>query len=174
MIMGDPELDERVRQYAELHRREFKLKQPLGEGTDGRVWFTTSNSAIKVFHRLNNYRTELGCYQRLMEKGVAKIDGLSVPQLIEYSHELAIIEITLVQPPYLLDFGKAYLDEPAPYSPEQLEEWRDDWARYFPVEDLPRVRKVLAILKGYGIDYVDPKPWNIRFRKEEDDEEDEV
>jgi hypothetical protein len=172
--MTASQLDARVRQYSALHGYEFDLMQALGEGTDGRVWFVDDNSVIKAFHRVHNYRTELGCYQRLMEKGVAKIDGLSVPQLIEYSHELAIIEITLVQPPYLLDFGKAYLDEPAPYSPEQLEEWRDDWARYFPVEDLPRVRKVLAILKGYGIDYVDPKPWNIRFRKEEDDEEDEV
>ncbi len=167
--MNTSELEERVRQYAELHSQQFQLEKALGEGTDGRVWFTTASSVIKVFHRRQNYCTELGCYQRLMERRVKQIDGLAVPQLIEYDHDLAIIEITLVQPPYLLDFGKAYLDEPAPYTPEQLEEWRSDWVRYFPDEDLRRVRKVLAILRGYGIDYVDPKPWNIRFRREEDE-----
>ncbi|MGH7136913.1 MAG: hypothetical protein ACREHD_14330, partial [Pirellulales bacterium] len=79
---------------------------------------------------------------------------------------LQIIEMTLVHPPYLLDFGKAYIDEPAPYTQEQLEEWYRQWRQFFPQADIPRVHKVLRILKGLGIDYVDPKPWNIRFREE--------
>ncbi|HVX16191.1 MAG TPA: hypothetical protein VHC22_33705 [Pirellulales bacterium] len=77
--------------------------------------------------------------------------------------------MTFVHPPYLLDFGKAYIDEPSPYTPAQLREWQRDWIRFFPKSDLPRVRKVLWLLKEHGIEYVDPKPWNIRLHKEGDE-----
>jgi hypothetical protein len=81
--------------------------------------------------------------------------------------------MTAVHPPYLLDFGKAYIDEPSPYTPEQLAEWRQSWIDFFPRSDLPRAHKVLRILLTYGIEYVDSKPWNIRFRAEEDELGDE-
>ena len=163
-----------MRKYAQLHRLKFNIKGQLGEGTDGAVWATSNKSVIKVIHREKTFDTELRCYQRLLIRGVSDIDGLAVPRLIEYSRELQIIEMTLVQPPYLLDFGKAYIDEPAPYTPEQLEEWRRQWREFFPKRDIPRVHKILRALKGYGIDYVDPKPWNIRFHKEDPTTDDDL
>ena len=59
-------------------------------------------------------------YQRLAEKKVRSINGLAVPGLMGYDVELLAIEMEVVHPPYLLDFGKAYIDEPSPYSPGQL------------------------------------------------------
>lgn len=162
-----------MREYAKQHQLKFNVKGKLGEGTDGTVWATSNNSVIKVIEREKTFLTEFGCYQRLMERRVRDVDGLAVPRLIECSRKLQIIEMTLVQPPFLLDFGKAYIDEPAPYTPEQLDEWRRQWRQFFPKSDIPRVHKVLRILKGYGIDYVDPKPWNIRFHEEESVEEDD-
>lgn len=156
-----------MREYARLHSLKFNVKGQLGEGTDGAVWATSNNSAIKVISREKTFDTELRCYLRLMHRRVSEIDGLAVPRLIEYDRNLQIIEMTLVQPPYLLDFGKAYIDEPAPYTPEQLNEWRQHWRQFFPKSDIPRVHRILRILKAHGIDYVDPKPWNIRFREKD-------
>lgn len=164
-----------MREYAKRHRLKFNIKEQLGEGTDGAVWATSNDSVIKVIKREKTFETEFLCYERLMSRRVKEIDGLAVPAIIECSRDLQIIEMTLVHPPYLLDFGKAYIDRPAPYTPEQLQEWRRQWRQFFPKSDIPRVYKVLGILKSYGIDYVDPKPWNIRFHKHEfsvDDDDD--
>lgn len=166
-----------MREYAKRHQLKFNIKGQLGEGTDGAVWATSNNSVIKVIEREKTFETEFRCYERLMSHRVKEIDGLAVPALIECNRNLRIIEMTLVLPPYLLDFGKAYIDEPAPYTLEQLQEWRKQWGQFFPKGDIPRVYKVLRILKSYGIDYVDPKPWNIRFHEHEipvdDDDEDD-
>lgn len=158
-----------MREYARRHLLRLNLKQQLGAGTDGDVWATSRNSAIKVFRRHGTYLTELRCYQRLGSKQITDVDGLAVPELLNHAADLWIIEMTVVHPPFLLDFGKAYIDEPSPYTPEQLAEWRQSWIHFFPRSDLPRVHKVLRSLLAYGIEYVDPKPSNIRFRAEEDD-----
>jgi hypothetical protein len=171
--MANQQLEERVREYAKRHALKFNLKQQLGAGTDGEVWVTTRNSAIKAFNHERAYFTELRCYQRLASRRIQEIDGLEVPELLDYADDLQIIEISFVHPPYLLDFGKAYIDEPSPYTPEQLAEWRQSWVDFFPRSDLPRVHKVLRLLMALGIEYVDPKPWNIRFRAEDDSPEDD-
>lgn len=162
-------LEARLRAYARRHGRKY-LKRPVGQGTDGKIWATDRNTVIKVFEREANYRTELRCYQRLMEKRVHEIDGLAVPSMESHDDLLMALEISLVHPPYLLDFGKAYVDEPSPYTPAQLAEWRESWAQYFPTCDLPRVHKVLRILQSHGIEYLDPKPSNIRFRTDQEEE----
>lgn len=165
--MNTPNLEGAAREYINRQRRQFTIKEQLGAGTDGSVWATTNNSAVKAVEREKNYTIELRCYQRLMEHGVKDIDGLTVPQLLGFSATLRVIEMTLVHPPFLLDFGKAYLDEPSPYTQEQLAEWRRSWHQFFPKGDIQRVNKVLRLLRGHGIEYVDPKPWNIRFHKEQ-------
>ena len=73
--------------------------------------------------RRDAFYTELRCYKRLAEKKVSYIDGLAVPGLMDHDTELLAIEMEVVHPPYLLDFGKAYIDEPSPYSPEELVGW---------------------------------------------------
>lgn len=112
--MTSPDTERRLREYASRHSLKFNLKEQLGEGTDGAVWATSRSSVIKVVKRERNYLTEFRCYERLLLDGISEIDGLAVPRLIECSHPLRIIEMTLVHPPFLLDFGKAYLDEPSP------------------------------------------------------------
>lgn len=165
--MGSPDLEAKMREYARQHQLKFNIKGQLGEGTDGAVWATSKNSVIKVIQREKTFEIERSCYMRLQERRISEVDGLAVPRIIEFSRELKIIEMTLVHPPFLLDFGKAYIDEPSPYTPEQLKEWRQQWRQFFPKQDIPRVHKVLGILRGYGIEYVDPKPWNIRFHAKE-------
>ena len=62
-------------------------------------------TAVRAFERRKNYIDELACYQRFKAKRVTHLSGFAVPELLGFSDELSIVEMTIVQPPYLLDFG---------------------------------------------------------------------
>ncbi len=145
----------------------------LGSGTDGSVWLAigrvkvgeatiTEASAIKAFYRLNNFGRELGSYERLAEFQVENIRGLRVPQLMGFDEDLLIVQLSIVEPPRLLDFGKAYLNSPPDYSPEVLAD-ADEIGRELFENRWPDVQKVLAELADLGIYYHDTKPSNIDF-----------
>jgi hypothetical protein len=88
-----------------------------------------------------------------------------VPQLLRFDDDLWIIEMGIVQAPFILDFAKCWLDEPADYTPEILADWDELGAERF--EDRwPEVRSLLSSLKQFGIYYYDAKPANIRFEDE--------
>jgi hypothetical protein len=167
--MKSPELERRAKQYQSDQGIQLDFNEPLGEGTDGIVLASSRHSAVKALQEQKNYLRELKAYQRLMEHGIGSIDGLTVPALIHHDPALLIIEIDIVEPPYLLDFGKAYIDEDCPYSQEELAEYYASLSGYFRRADLPRVRKVCRILQGYGITYLDAKPQNIRLHTDEEE-----
>lgn len=155
----------RLRRYAKTRKRlgQLELDSPLGSGTDGYVW-RTLRTAIKLFYREENFLTELACYQRLRERNAPEsISGFWVPRLIDYDRVLMIVEMELVSPPFLIDFGKAYLDhQPSsipPVAREEIEDLFEDRAE--------QVRALLRHLKvAYGIYYLDPRPGNIMFGDE--------
>jgi len=163
------ELETTAAQYAALKGIQVDLQKPLGAGTDGSVWPTNRKSAIKVLELEKNYLQELRCYQRLKERGVEEIDGLDIPRLIDFDDSLLVIEIDIVDPPYLLDFGKAYLDESSPFTNEELSRFLTELAAHFRTDDLPRIKKIIRLLRNYGIEYLDAKPKNIRLRSDEDE-----
>lgn len=165
------ELISRAEQYIAKRRskdKQFKfnmdLTKPLGHGTDGSVWSTNRNSAVKVIAKEKSYQREKQCYQHLAEKGIRAVDGLSIPTLIDYDDHLMIVEVDIVQPPYLLDFGKAYINEVPPFTSEQLAEYYGSLGEKFRKFDIPRIRKICRILSGLGIEYLDARPSNIRLR----------
>ena len=141
----------------------------LGGGQDGDVWETSERTAVKAFNRIETYLRELECYQILTINGIAEIEGFSVPQPMGSNAELAVLELDIVQPPFLLDFGKAYTHEP-PYSAEQMEEWRNDWAAEWTEKYWPTVWTIFCRLRALGIYYMDPTPGNIRFADWQDDQ----
>ncbi len=142
----------------------------LGFGSDGTVWHTSRGSALKLLYRTGNYVVERDCYLRLKDSAIRLLGGLNVPMLVDYDDQLLAIEITIVKPPYLLDFGKVYIDIPPPY-------WEDEplmanfYAEKEPLfgKNWPRVLSAMAFLQRHGIYYVDPRPQNIAFGDEEDD-----
>jgi hypothetical protein len=87
---------------------------------------------------------------------------IAVPRLIESDDGLLVIEMSIVSAPYLIDFGKAYLDsEPdhsaetwAEHHQEQREIWEDKYNE---------VQAVLWALRQLGIFYRDAKPGNLMF-----------
>jgi hypothetical protein len=117
---------------------------------------------MKVFERAENFENELRCYEILADRGVREIYGYAIPRLLDSSRELLVIEMEIVEPPYILDFGKAYFKRQLPkFSAEVMRETREAqmelWGDYW-----PEIRKILSRLESYGIYHTDPKPGNIR------------
>ena len=142
---------------------ELDLASPLGRGTDGSVWTSNNDSAVKALERQKNYRTELECYQRFKNRRIKSILGFSVPELIGWNDDLWIIEMRIVTPPFILDFAKSYLDQPADYSAVTMAEWDEEGQERFEGR-WPRVRSLLSALESFGIYYYDAKPANIMFK----------
>jgi hypothetical protein len=156
----DPMLMERARTYAA--NAGLLLNNFLGGGTDGNVWQSSRNTAVKALQLQKNFDMELGCYQRLKDHGWVKIGPCTVPRLVDWDAGLLIIEMEMVTPPYILDFGKAYLDS----APEHSEEtWRDHEAAQREIwgDHYGDVQAILWRLESIGIYYRDPNPRNIVF-----------
>ncbi len=167
MMNSPTELEQRALSYASA--RNIELKAQLGYGNDGTIWSTNRKSAVKGFHRLAAFQRERNAYQRLQEHGVDRVLGLLIPHLIDYDDQLLVVEMGIVSPPYLLDFGKAHLDGMPDFSPEVMEDWELEKSELFG-RDWPQVKKVLRALRRYGIYYLDATPGNIRLREKEVDD----
>lgn len=116
------ELERRAREYGQKVGKGFGAE--LGFGVHGIV-FTLKNdsglahSAIKVFEQERFYRRERNVYLRLAEEHIDQVRGCTVPELLGHDDDLWIVEMTLVAPPYLLDFAGAFLDLP-PDEPDEV------------------------------------------------------
>lgn len=140
---------------------------------EGKVWKTDVHSVIKAFYQPDRFQTELSCYERLKSQGVTQIHGLEVPILEHSDASLSVIEMTFVQPPFLLDFGKATLDEPPAYLRDagDLKRFQAQWKSEFG-ERWPDVNAILYTLETqYGIYYLDPRPQNINFGDDPDNDD---
>jgi hypothetical protein len=91
-----------------------------------------------------------------------------IPNLVDFDDELLVVEMELIAPPYLLDFGKAYIDQPPDFSAETMQYWREEVKELFG-ERASQVRKLLSALQSIGIFYLDAKPGNIMFGDEQQD-----
>ena len=153
------ELQQRVRLYAKAAGIAID-PQPFDGGEDGSVWHTEDHSVVKCFRRDSNYRLELECFKRLKEAGIGKkIRDFNVPELIRHSDELLVIEMGVVFPPYILDFGKAYLSDPR-WPAHVLPEWNEKMSWWWG-DEVKRVKGVLYALQAHGIWYYDAKPGNV-------------
>lgn len=152
-------------------RRGRRLGKRLGAGVHGIVFAiefqpenqpTVIESAIKVFRRESEYIRERDVYLRLKDRGVQAILSCNVPSLLGYDDELWVVEMTVVAPPFVLDFAGAYLDG-APTFPEEVwANWRLEKVEEFGA-DWPRVQTILAVLRTHGIFMIDVRPGNVWF-----------
>ncbi len=120
--MPTPEYFDRVRQYLTLYGHSEKIKEFLGEGTDGAVWASERGTAIKVYHHERGYFNERDAYERLAHLGVAdQLDGFWIPTMRGFDDELMIVEMDIMQQrPYIIDFAKVKIDRPPEFSEEVL------------------------------------------------------
>lgn len=146
---------------------ETVLTELLGNGEDGIVWRTSANAAIKAFYRRKNYEKELACYIRLCRwNDVTELSGFSIPKLIGEDDHLMVIEMGIVTPPWVLDFGKAYIDRPADYPEGVLEDSFNCFREHYTSEDWERVMDLISDLRSFGIYYYDLKPGNVKIGTE--------
>jgi hypothetical protein len=122
---------QRAEQYAVQKEIAVDFERPLGAGIDGRVWPSNHETAVKVFERQHNYLLERESYQRLDAAGVTELRGVAVPELVDFDDELLVVEMTIVSPPFLLDFGKVHFDRRPEFSAETLAEWRESMYELF-------------------------------------------
>jgi serine/threonine protein kinase len=167
--MSNLDLKRIAKSYA--RSRGLILADHLGTGTDGSVWKTKMQgvndmTVIKAFQAQKNYLMELGCYQRLGNHNISKLGRFAIPSMVDFSDDLLVIEMSIVTAPYLLDFGKAYLDSEPDHSQETWsyyhQEQRDIWE-----DKYDEVQSLLAQLRNIGIFYRDPKPGNIMFEPDD-------
>ncbi|MEX2671903.1 MAG: hypothetical protein WD294_07320 [Phycisphaeraceae bacterium] len=135
----------------------------LGFGMDGVVVELDCRSAVKAFDREAGYRTELQVYQRLNEHHVQQIRGHSVPQLLDHNDELRVIEMSIVQRPYILDFAKATVDAPPDFPEEIMTEARQRWAERLGDRWPDVVAIMYEMQRKYRVYLLDPSPTNITF-----------
>jgi hypothetical protein len=162
--MPTPEFIERMARYLSLCSDDVKINEYLGGGTDGDVWKTTRDSAVKVFKYDSGYYNEKDSYLRLAEYGVTKqIAGFWVPQILGWDDDLMVVEMDLMHtPPYIIDFAKVRIDRP-PEFPEDTLDYAEETGRGIFEHNWPSVKLLLAELESYQIYYLDPQRGNITF-----------
>ena len=168
--MTTPEVEQRALKHYE--DRDDTIDSRLGVGTQGSVYVAnlpsqsssqTIQVAIKFHQRKIAYDRELGVFLRLRDLQIQEVHGHMVPQLFDYDDDLLAIEMTIVSPPFCLDFGGAYLDRPPDYSPEVWADWERDKSEAFE-KNWPAVTRILSTFRSQGIFIADVNPGNIKFK----------
>jgi hypothetical protein len=163
------ELRFRAQAYANEHG--LPLADELGHGVHGIVFATEGQvqhgtlplrSAIKAHLREIDYCRERDVYLRLQSCNVTMIRGFHVPQLLRFDDGWLIVDMTIVQRPFVLDFAGAYLDRAPDFSEEVMADWRADKLEQFG-ERWPEVEAILRVLETYGVYMEDVHPNNISF-----------
>lgn len=76
---------------------------------------------MKCFRYQELFEKERDVYLRLFEHQLFEVCGCRIPRLLDYDEKLFVVEMGIVQPPFILDFAGAYLDVRPEY-PEDVYE----------------------------------------------------
>ena len=148
-------------------RRQLDLTETLGSGKDGIVLVAKRKNkpakvAIKVLRWNEAYEREKKVYARLGEAATGTVLGFNVPQLVGSDDELRVLEMTIVERPFVLDFAGAYLDARPEFPEEVWADWETDKREQFEAR-WPAVQAVLEAFERLGIYLLDVSPGNVAF-----------
>lgn len=138
-------------------------KEELGSGYDGTVLATNKGTALKVLNNPQLYRQELTIYQHLKKKNIHRINDFQVPQLIDFDDTLSIIEMTIVSPPFVLDFASARLERMTDFDDEIMAAWEHKKREEFE-GDWAKVRVLIWEFEKLGVYLSDVHPRNVMCR----------
>jgi hypothetical protein len=149
-------------------RYNFRFVDALGDGKDGRVLKTADGQAVKFFKDEAIYRRELRAYQILGQRDIDELNGFQIPRLLRFDDALLAIEMTIVAPPFLLDFASAYTQheyDRFEFTQEVLDERQAHWSEIF-ADDWPTVQLTSeAFTNETSLILLDLSLNNIRFAK---------
>lgn len=135
----------------------------VGGGKDGSVYKTSRRSAVKLIRDKSVYAKELAAYRILREHRVDAINQFDVPKLMSFHDDLLAIEMSIVNPPFIVDFASAILDEDWREDPQLEEQLHERVTELFDdrASDVFFALERLASL--HGIHLLDAHPANIKF-----------
>lgn len=165
MFYSKNALIETAIEYCKSHK--IDLLASLGHGLQGIVYKTSRRTAIKTHCRQKAYKQKLDAYIRLDTHNAQQVRGVIFPKLYAYDNDKLAIEMTMVSPPFIVDFGGAYLDTAPDHAraPQVVEEWESNKREQFG-DDWPEVQAIIAEFESrYRVILVDVHPGNIRLRK---------
>ena len=165
-------MDEKIARNVQLYAQRYNARVggALGSGNHGNVFVVESKAkrmryAVKFCKDPAPCDREVRAYELLAERKVIDIAGFSVPQFLGSDDELLAIEMTIVEAPFLLDFGGAYEEFSLPDFPDNVwAEWRQQREEEFGA-NWPVVEEILSVLSSYGVHMIDVHPRNIFFRE---------
>lgn len=158
----------RAHLYAARNRLEIaEPAESLGSGKDGIILVAKNKdkrgqSAVKVLKENDAYFREKRAYERLQLAAVRSVMGFNVPQFLGSADDLQVIEMTVVQRPFVLDFAGAHLDARPEFAAEIWNDWEVEKREQFELR-WPTVEKILAAFEAHGIYLLDVSPSNIAF-----------
>src|SRR2546425_4951672 len=96
-------------------RLQIEIGETLGSGKDGIVLVAKRKDqpakvAIKTLRWNEAYEREKKVYERPRETAICTVLGFNVPQLVDCDDDLRVLEMTIFERPFVLDFAGAYLD----------------------------------------------------------------
>lgn len=98
----------------------------------------------------------------MRQAAVITVLGFNVPQFVGADAELHILEMTIVERPFVLDFAGAYLDTRPEFAEEVWADWEAEKREQFEGR-WPEVQRVLDAFEALGIYLLDLSPSNIAF-----------
>src|SRR6266568_7761722 len=148
-------------------RHQLELAETLGSGKDGIVLVAKRKAqparvAIKALRWPEAYEREKRVYARLRDAVVTAILGFNVPQLVGSDDDMRVLEMTIVERPFVLDFAGAYLDARPEFPADVWADWEADLRERFDTR-WPDVRRILDAFEELGIYLLDVSPSNIAF-----------
>lgn len=145
-------------------RYTVRLLDRLGFGRDGAVWYTDRLTAVKLYSDAGAYARERDVYVMLDVPGITSLLGHAVPAHVRHDGELLALEMTIVRPPYFLDFASAYAEHDVPDFPaDAWDEWLAEKAESFG-DRWPQVLRLRDELRDLlGVVLLDLNPGNITF-----------
>lgn len=169
--MENPQQSAEDRAHWYAGSRGVEIVDRLGFGVDGTVYRTTRTSAVKAHDRWRTYCTERDIYLRFRERNVQSIRGHIIPELMDFEDSLCVIEISVVEPPYLIDFAKATIDVAPVFPPGVYEEWLLRKSKDFGGNWSTVVAIMRDLVGLYGVHLTDLNPNNIAFELNDQDKE---
>jgi hypothetical protein len=156
-----PEILAVAEQYA--MKRRFNLAGVIGAGKDGTVWQTSRLSALKIHLTEESYRIERDAYMRLAQLKIQNVAGFSIPSLLDHEDQMKALEMTIVHPPFLVDFASAIFDEPPDFIEDEGHTFEDFIRSRFD-EAAPMVLELYYELAARtGIYLPDMHSQNVKF-----------
>lgn len=151
-----------MERYAETRR--LVVTDRLGFGWDGIVYATSKPSVVKALKHEELYRRELAVYRHLTDRGVIKVDSFAIPRLIDSDDDALVIEMTFVNPPFVLDFTAAGIGRHVTnWSEAELANIRSEAAEKFGDRWPEVVRLVGRFERELDLFLADLHPGNIAF-----------